>query len=452
MDKNTEYLASYATSLKYEDLPPEVVHKTKGLLIDTLGCALGGYSSEPSKIARKIAGRVYQCDMPATIIGSGQQSSLELATFANGIMIRYLDFNDVGGGGHRSDNFAHVLTCADAVHASGKEIIVAAVLAYEVQCRISNVTDLRPRGFDHTVPGVIAAAIGASRILGLSKEQTAHAINLAITPNIALLQTRYEAVSMWKGGAMANASRNGVFAALLAREGMTGPDPVFEGRYGLFMAVSGPFQLSGFGKPFTILESTIKRYPCGSAAQTEVDLAIKLRSKVSGVNDIAAVNIETRGDSTTGGSNNIMAGDPEKWHPTTRETADHSMPYVVALGLTYGTVELRHFDDEYLKNPELIALMQKIKITDSKEYTRLAPENNAARVEIVTKSGKRFSESALHCHGHYLDPFTDAEIEQKFDSLTRTLLIPAQRNDLVSLAWNLEQLDDASKIIQLTRI
>ncbi|MBM2825028.1 MAG: hypothetical protein HW402_692, partial [Dehalococcoidales bacterium] len=112
MDKNTEYLASYATSLKYKDLPAEVVRKTKGLLIDTLGCALGAYSSEPAKIARKMAGRVYQCDMPATIIGSGQPSSLELATFANGVMIRYLDFNDVTRG-HPSDNFAPVLTCAD---------------------------------------------------------------------------------------------------------------------------------------------------------------------------------------------------------------------------------------------------------------------------------------------------------------------------------------------------
>ena len=450
MDKITKYLASYATSLKYDDLPAEVVHKTKGLLLDTLGCAVGAYSSEPAKIARKIAGRVYQCDMPAAIIGSGQPSSLELATFANGIMIRYLDYNDVGGGGHRSDNFASVLTCADAVDASGKELIVAAVLAYEVMGRIASQTDLTTRGFDHTVPGVISCALGASKLLGLSKEQTAQAINLAITPNIALLQTRYEEVSMWKGCAMANAARNGVFAALLAREGMTGPSPVFEGRYGLFMAVTGPFKLGGFGKPFTILVSTIKRYPCGSQAQTEVDLAIKLRSKIASVNEIAEINIETR--SGQGGSKNIMAGDAEKWHPTTRETADHSMPYVVALGLTYGTVELRHFDDEYLHNPELIDLMQKIKVTDTEECTRLAPENNAARVEIVTKSGQRFSEFALHCHGHYLDPLTNAEIEQKFNSLTRTLLTPAQRQELISLVWNLEKLDDASKIMPLLKI
>ena len=447
MDKNTEYLASYATSIKYEDLPAEVVHKTKGLLIDTLGCAIGGYSSPPAKIARKMAAGVYPCDLPATIIGSGQQSSLELSTFANGIMIRYLDFNDTGGA-HRSDNFAPVLTCADAVHASGKEIIVASVLAYEVQRRlVDQINHIRTKGFDQTVAGIISCVMGASKILGLSQEQMIQAINLAITPNIGLNQTRYGEVSMWKGCAMANAARNAVFAALLAREGMTGPSPVFEGRYGLFMAVTGPFHLAEFGRSFTILESTIKRYPCGSAAQTEVDLAIKLRPRISSVNEIAEVNIETRSD-----SKNIMAGDAEKWHPTTRETADHSMPYGVALGLMYGTVEIRHFDDEYLHKPELIDLMQKIKVTDTEECTRLSPENNAARVEIVTKSGKRFSEFALHCHGHFLDPLTNMEIEQKFNSLTRELLTPAQRKELVSLVWNLEKLDDASKIMPLLKI
>ncbi len=225
-----ETIASYCASLTYDDIPPETLHKAKGLLIDSLGCALGGYTGEPAKIARKIAGRVLPCDLPATILGSGQQSSLELATFANGVMIRFLDFNDGfqgKGGGHPSDNFAPIITCADAVHAGGKEVILSAVLAYEIYCRMSDQYEVYERGFDHCVNGVISCAMGASKILGLSQAEMVQAINLALAPNISLGQTRVGEVSMWKGAAMANAARNAVFATLLAREGMTGPSPVF---------------------------------------------------------------------------------------------------------------------------------------------------------------------------------------------------------------------------------
>ncbi len=450
MNNITEYLVSYASSIKYEDFPQEVVSKAKGLLVDALGCALGGYSSEPAKIARKIAGGVYQCHMPATIIGSGQKSSLELASFANGTMIRYLDLNDVYRlSGHPSDNFAPILTCADAVRAGGKEIIVAAVLAYEVFCKLGTQVELKTKGFDHSVIGIISSVIAASKILDLSEEQMVQALNLAIAPNISLGQTRVGKVSMWKGCAMANAARNAVFAALLAREGMTGPGPIFEGRYGLFKAVTGPFQLGRFGRPFSIIDAAIKHYPCGALAQTTIDAAVKLRSKISSVNEIAEINIGTSSQ-----AKNTMAGDDEKWHPTTRETADHSIPYVVASGLMYGAVEARYFDDEYLHNPELLDLIQKIKVTDVEECSNeLYPDAIAASsVELVTKSGKKFSEFVRYHHGHPRDPLTNEEIEQKFNSLARDLLTSAQRKELISLIWNLEQVDDASKIMQLLKI
>lgn len=169
-----EYLASYGTSIKYEGLPPQVVHKVKALLIDTLACGIAGYTSEPAQIARRIAGGVTHCATPAGILGSGQKSTPELATFANGVMIRYLDFNDgyVGGGdrtgGHPSDNFAPILTCADAIHASGMEAIVASVLAYEAFCRFSDRFAPAPKGFDQAVTGVISSVLGVSKILRLT--------------------------------------------------------------------------------------------------------------------------------------------------------------------------------------------------------------------------------------------------------------------------------------------
>ena len=448
MDNIAEYIASYGTSIKYEDLPTEVIHKVKGLLIDTLACALGGYTSEPCKIARRMAARVYPYEMPATVIGSGQQSSVDLATFANGTMIRYLDLNDgffSQGIGHPSDNFAPVLTCADAIHADGKELITASVLAYEVFCRLSDQFALGV--FDQATTGIISCVMGASKILGSSREQMLEAINLAIAPNISLAQTRFGELSMWKGCALANAARNAVFAAFLAKEGMTGPNPIFEGHCGFFRAVSGgPFRLEEFGgkdRPFRIMNTVIKRYPCGLFAQTAIDAAIKLRSKISSVDEIAEINIGTFALGKA-----IMAGDDEKWRPRTRESADHSIPYVVGITLMDGALEVKHFDDKYLNNPALLALIQKIKVEETEECVNLYPDACANRVELTTKTGEKISELVQYHRGHHRNLLTDEEVEDKFHSLAKNLQGPAQRKNLLSLVWNLEEVEDVAKLMQ----
>jgi 2-methylcitrate dehydratase len=446
-------LSSYGTGLAYESLPPEVIHKTKALFIDTLACAIGGYASEPAKIARRIAGRIREYDMPATMIGSGQKSSPDLATFANGVMIRYLDFNDSfvsKGGGHPSDNFAPVFTCADATHAGGREVIVAAVLAYEVFGRLFDQFTLTPTGFDQSVTGVISCVMGASKILGLSQPQMAQAVNLAVAANLSLGQTRVGELSMWKGCAMANAGRNAVFAALLAKEGLTGPDAIFEGRYGFFKVVTGPFQLEEFGglnRPFRMMEATIKRYPCGQFSQTAVDAATKLHPKMSAVDDIAEIKIGTFSYGKT-----VMGGDAEKWHPQTRESADHSLPYVVGVALTYGTVDRRHFSDECLHDQNLLKLIGKIQVEETGECNHLYPDASASRLEVIFKSGKKLSEFVQYHRGHHRNFLSDGEVEEKFHSLTKDLLTLAQRKKLLMLLWDLEHVEDVHSIMELLRI
>lgn len=276
------------------------------------------------------------------------------------------------------------------------------------------------------------------------------ALNLAIVPNISLQQTRVGELSMWKGCALANAARNAVFASLLAKEGMTGPSPVFEGRYGLLKVITGPFQLEEFGgngRSFRIMDVNIKRYPCGQHAQTAIDVAIKLKSKISNLNEIAEIDIGT----FTAGKT-VMAGDPEKWRPQTRESADHSLPYVVAVALMHGSLEVKHFAKEYLHNPNLLDLIQKIKVEETDECNNLFPDASANRVEIVTKSGEKFSELVQYHRGHHQNPLTDEEIEQKFHSLTGDLLSLANRKELLSLLWNLEEVDDVGKIMELLKI
>jgi 2-methylcitrate dehydratase len=453
MDKIVDYLCDFTRSLSFEDLPAAVVSQAKRLLVDTLGCAIGGYASKPSKIARALADMV-SSRQPATVLGSGQQTSLELATFANGVMIRYLDFNDgytSKESGHPSDAIAAVLSPAEIVHGDGKSVITATVLAYEVFCRLCDAVSVRSRGFDHVTVGVMASTAAAAKALGLTLEQTAQAFNLSIAANNALYQTRIGDVSLWKGCAFANASRNAVFAVQLAAQGLTGPAPIFEGPGGFFAAVSGaPFGLEPFGgrgRPFKILDCTIKRYPLGLYSQTVVEAALQARQQLGRVEDIAEVHIQTLQTAM-----NIMAGDAEKWHPSNRETADHSMPYTTAVALMYGTVEPRHFSPECWQDPKLMALVQKVKVSVSEEANRRAPEAMLSLVEVVTSQGERLTAEVPYHRGHYKNPMSDQEIETKFRRLAEGWLTSRQIDALLDRLWNLEQVADIGEVIRMVKI
>jgi 2-methylcitrate dehydratase len=445
-----ETLSDYATSLRFEELPKDAVHQAKRLFIDTLGCAVGGFASEPGRVACALADTV-SSRRPATVLVTGRETSLDLATFANGVMIRYLDFNDgytSQESGHPSDAIAAVLSAAEVARANGKSVVTATVLAYEIFCRLCDAVSVRARGFDHVTLGAIASTVGAARGLGLSREQTIQALNLSVAANNALYQTRIGDVSLWKGCAFANASRNAVFAVELASRGLTGPSPIFEGRGGFFNGVSGkPFALDAFGgsgRPFKVLECTMKQFPLGLYSQTVVEAALDVRRQLPSVEQIAEVNVHTLQTAI-----NIMAGDPEKWQPTNRETADHSMPYTAAVALMYGTVEPRHFDAEFWRDPRLLALTQKVKVHASEEANRRAPEAMLSIVEVTTSQGERFTAEVPYHRGHWKNPMTDREVEAKFRALSSDVLAPAQIDAVLERLWNLEQVKDIGEVIRM---
>jgi 2-methylcitrate dehydratase len=391
------------------------------------------------------------CARPATVIGSGQKTTPDLAAFANGVMIRYLDYNDnvlsKYGGGHHSDDIAAVLSPAEVVHGDGKAVITATVLAYEVNTHFPDKVNLQSKGWDGTVFGVIACGIAAAKAFGLSKEEIAQTINLSVAPNSGLYQTRIGAVSHWKGVAMPNAARNGVFAAMLASKGMTGPDPIFEGPGGLCHTLNESIELDpfgGHGRPFRILESSLKHFPLGSVAQTAVEAALKIRPRLSSIDDIQEIHVETY--------SSVMSGDPDKWDPQTREAADHSMPYSVAIALRYGPPQVQHFFPEYFRDPKTLELMQKIKVEVTKEAQKAYPESNADTVEVVTKSGARYKERVLYQRGHYKDPMTDGELESKFRSLAQGLLADRQMQRLLDRLWNLEEVDNIGEVMELLKV
>ncbi|HYC43983.1 MAG TPA: MmgE/PrpD family protein [Burkholderiales bacterium] len=447
-----EQLSTYASGLRYEDLPEDVVHQAKRLIVDTVGCALGGYWSEPARIARDIGATVRSSE-PVTVIGSGERTSVDLATFANGVMIRFLDFNDgytsTGESGHPSDSIAAVLSVSELRRRSGREAIAATVLAYEVFCRICDEADLKPLGFDHVTVGGMASTAAAARLLGLTPREVAQAFNLGIAPNVALYQTRIGHVSMWKGCAYANASRNAVFAAMLAARGMTGPSPVFEGQGGYFKAVTRkPFGLAAMGgaeHPFKIMQCTIKRFPLGLYSQTVVEAALELRPKIGSADDIAEVRIETVSTAIR-----LMAGDPDKWEPETRETADHSMPYTVAVALVHGAVEEEHFGERFLRDPKIRALTRRVKAKASGEADARMPEAMRCRMEIVMNDGTTHSALVDYHKGHWKNPMSNDEVEAKFRKLAAGVLNAGQTDRLLDALWRLDELADAGDIVRFT--
>jgi 2-methylcitrate dehydratase len=238
-----ERFARYATELKYESLPQATIHEAKRRIIDSIACAFGAWRSETAQQVRAVATQV-SSPYGATILGTGHKASPDWAAFANGLLIRYLDYNDTylsKEPAHPSDNLAAVLAVAEAERSTGKETLLATVLAYEIQCRLCDSASLRARGWDHVNYGLFSASAAASRLMGLDATATRHAMSIAGVSGLAMRQTRVGEISAWKGCAFANASRHAVFASWLAKHGLTGPSEIFEGRMGFMRQVSGEF-------------------------------------------------------------------------------------------------------------------------------------------------------------------------------------------------------------------
>ena len=446
MDKTITELSRYAAEFSFELLSEEAIHETKRRLIDTLGCAFGGFYSEPSRIARALARRCIG-NPPARILGTQEPSTTEQAAFANGVMMRYLDYNEVyfyKSTGHPSDPIAAILAVADTLHASGKAVLTATALSFEPYCNLSEVLP-RELGWDMCVYGVLASAVGSAKIMGLAEPQMAQAISLSITPNLALEQTRLGELSMWKACAAPNAARNGVFAAQLAEQGLTGPDEAIEGRWGLWHKV-GPYQWAPFGGrggPFRVTQTHLKNYPAVLHAQSPITVALELHPQVE-IEDIESVTINTYWV-----ADRYLNRDSPDWCPSTRETADHSIPYLVAAVLIDGQISTSTFTHQRIHDPQLRGLLKKMSIVEKAEFTAAYPDGCPCQIEIVTKSGERKVASIKYFKGHAKNPLSDAEIETKFRGLAQGLADPEQIDLILAQLWRCEEMGDFADVLKL---
>jgi 2-methylcitrate dehydratase len=435
-------------------LSARVVHQIKRLMLDSLGCGVGAFNSEPVIAARQVAS-LSTSVIPSTILGTRTKSTPPLAAFANGLMVRYLDFNDSYNGAdiaHPSDNIPVVLAAGEAHGASGKQLITAIALAYEVQAAWADSYLLQSNGvWDQAAYASIAAPLGAGKVMGLTKDQLAEGLRISVVSSMTLGEARRGTISHWKAAAVPNAGRNGVFSAMLAQHGMTGPLDIFSGSYGFFQGVaSQPLEMQplagedGNDREFRLMESRFKRFPAGFVSQTAIEAAIEAREtlNITNSNEIRRVHIRTFESGLR-----IMAGDPTRWHPDTRETADHSIPYVVGCALKFGTLEPCHFEDNVLRDGDLLDLMSRIEVVRDPECDAAWPEAILNIVKVETVDGRTYTASVPYYTGHFKKPMTDIQIEEKFRGLTDGLITEAQQDEMIKLVWGLDNVTDLSTFL-----
>lgn len=440
MDATTRRLVEYALGQEFSALPHSAVHECKRRVIDSIGCAIGAYGESVSAMARGYAGRI-QGDPGARIWGGNAVSSVEGAAFANGVMVRVLDLSDTYLGksrGHPSDMISALLAIGEATQADGRDIITAVVLAYDVYCSLCDAVDWNGKGWDQPVYAVLGAVVGAGRLLRLSAEQLGHAVALAVVPNMALAQTRRGPLSSWKGCAGANAARNAVFAALLARDGFTGPSAIFEGEGGVFESV-GRFDWRLPEGESMIAQTHVKSLPVCYHGQSAVLAALDLRRRVAPA-EIEEVRVDTYRTAV-----GMMAGDPSRWAPTTHETADHSLPYTVGLAFLDGEVTQDSFAVEKMRAPDMLAFMRKVHVHEDLALSAHYPEGSPARVTVTTSSGGKYCAEMLYPTGHARNPMSDQEIASKFLGLLRKHPCAARGEALLDRLLKLEAARDVGR-------
>ncbi|MEW5721369.1 MAG: MmgE/PrpD family protein, partial [Chloroflexota bacterium] len=366
--------------------------------------------------------------------------------------VRYLDFNDTYLSLeplHPSDVIPALLALAETRHASGRALITAIALAYEIGVNLCDAASLRAHKWDHVNYIAIMVAAGAAKLLNLNRAQTEHALAIATVPHAAMRQTRAGELSMWKGAAAANSSRNAIFAALLAEKGMTGPFQPFEGEMGFCeLLTHAPFDraklasLENKRAPRRILDTYIKKYPVEYHAQSAVDAALEIHLQLRGA-EIASVHIDT-----FKASYEIIAKDPEKWQPKTRETADHSIQYITVVALQDGAISQQSFDLARIASPRTQEFLAKhTTLAEKAELTAGYPDGIPNTITVTLKDGRVLSQTVRYPRGHARNPMTDDEVIAKFETNVAGRLAPEKARALRDAVWSLDA--DAAGLLDL---
>lgn len=446
-------LAQFVAQANFNQLSAAAVEQLKIRVLDTIAVAIGALDAEPTSAIRGLIEDLGGTPV-STLIGGGKTAP-DRAAFYNSALSRYLDFMDSylakGETNHPSDNFGAVLAAAESVDASGAELLTAFAVAYQVHARLSDVAPVRAKGFDHTTQGAYAAAASAAKALRLPADQIAQAIAISGTANNALRVTRTGNLSHWKGLAYPQVSKEGTFAALLAARGITGPEQVFEGNKGFKESIAGPFDIDWAAEDLErVRRSIIKKHNAEIHSQSALDAAQEIRSH-AGFDASAVDRITLR---TFDVAYSIIGGGEEgdKRSIRTKEEADHSLPWMLAVVLLDGELNPAQYAPERIVADDVQTLMTKIDIIPDEGFSARFPDEMPAELHVTLTDGTTFSATKDSYEGFHTNPLSWDGARRKFDALTTPFTTPELREDIAAIVRDLENRRVADLTEALARV
>jgi 2-methylcitrate dehydratase len=462
-----EYIASkiadYALNLKYEDISPEAVKEVKRFLLDSVGCAYGGSVTRDVNIFvdyyKHIGGKP-----EGSIFNSRLKFPNEHPTLLHALMIRALDYNDIyweEDPSHPSDIIPAALTPAEILGKSGKELIVGIILAYEFEMRMCEIAHpgIRERKWHHATLTAFVSPIVAGKIMGLTREQMVHAIGISGSYHATFGCVTAGHLTMMKNTVDPLATQSGVIAAELAARGYEGPAHAIDGKEGMAIISSGESLgliqdltvgewdveglVRGLGKdPYRILRCSMKAFPTEALTHSPFSALLKIRRE----HQIASEDIEEITIKTVARAADILS-DPSKYHPTTRETADHSLPYCIAALVLDGKLTTDQFTGERINAPDIRDMIHRVKVVAEPRYEKMFPEKKPAGAIIRTKDGRFFEAEVDFPKGDYRNPLSDEEITAKFDSMVLDKVSKAKRDRMMDMIRNLEEVNNVKELM-----
>jgi 2-methylcitrate dehydratase len=448
-------MSQWAAEVKFEDLSQDAVYQAKRFLLDSVGCALGGYQQHDVIIALEVLDEIAGPGK-ATVIGSGKQMDAVSASLANALMIRCMDYNDIywkQDPSHPSDIFPAAMACCERAGSGGQELIVGLVLGHEFEMRLCEAAfpGIRERGWHHATLTAFVSPIVAARMLRLDWTKIQHAIGISASARATLGAVTAGKLTMMKNTVDPMATQSGVLAALFGEKGYSGPEHVIDGKEGLTHCFGPEWKLNlltdGLGESWRITQCGMKAFPTEALTHTPISAVLALvKDHDLKPNDIAKVQIRT----TARGAD--ILSDPSKYDPHTKETADHSLPYVVAAAIAERQVTPLQFTMEKIMDATIREQLHKIVVVADSEIEKVFPALQRVIVTITTVDGHEFSKQLDYPKGDPRNPLTDKEIEEKFEALAGPVMTALARRRAIDAIWSLEKQPSVTELMSLFKV
>jgi 2-methylcitrate dehydratase len=447
----TARISRWAEQLDFGQLSEAAVHEAKRYLLDSIGCALGGFLQHDVKIALEVLGE-HGGAGPATVIGTGAKTDPVSASLLNALMVRVMDYNDIywkQDPSHPSDIIPAALACGERTAKGGRDLIVGIVLGHEFEMRLCEAAfpGIRERGWHHATLTAFVSPMVAAKMLDLDWKKMQHAIGISGSRMATLGAVTAGKLTMMKNTVDPLATQSGVLAALLAAKGYTGPEHVIDGKEGLVHCMGPEWKLElledGLGESWRITQCGMKAFPTEALTHAPISCVLDLVRD----NDLAPERVAQVHIRSLARAADILA-DPSKYDPRSKETADHSLPYVIAAAVAERQVTPLQFTDEKIMDPTIRAQLNKVEVVADPEIEAAFPELQRVVVKITTTDGKQFTKQVDYPKGDPRNPLTDAEVEEKFDALAEPVLTDERRKRVKDAVWRLDGLSSITELME----